>query len=187
MGVGAWVARARKGCDVADDCRRHDAHAKEAGRQVVRCRARIHALFLFPLVLLLVVHGCSGPHHLHEVRIEARSDQLDPRVLVRAVSRPVIDSLTRNGFQCRTDYGHFLFYAACTREDHSSIGQTTNTFINVLYPDPDRVIEIKIMTGQLSYHPFTESNREHFVRWRDLVLSVIDSLPDVSYSDYEVE
>jgi hypothetical protein len=124
---------------------------------------------------------------MHIIRVKANPEQGDQHQFVRNVSRPVIDSLSQNGFQCRTDYGHSRFYAACTRSDHSGMGQTTDTFINILYPDSEREVEITITTGQLSYHPLARSNREYFVQWRDLVLTVIDSLPDVSYSDYEVE
>jgi hypothetical protein len=142
---------------------------------------------LLLVVSLLVLHGCSGPSHLHKIRITAKSVQADQHEFVRNISRPVIDLLSKNGFQCRSDYGHSQFHAACTRNDGSGIGQTADTFINILYPDSERVVEITVTTSQLTYHPFTGSNREYFVQWRDLVLTVIDSLPDVSYSDYEVE
>lgn len=149
--------------------------------------ARVNMLILLLFVSLPVLYSCSGPHHLHIIRIKAKSEQGDQKEFLRNVSRPVIELLSQNGFQCRTDYGHSQFYAACTRSDDSGVGHTTDTFINILYPDSEREVEITITTGQLSYHPFTSSNREYFVQWRDLVLTEIDSLPDVSYSDYEVE
>jgi hypothetical protein len=156
-------------------------------QKTINRSARVDMLTLFLFFSLLILYGCSGPHHLHKIRVKSKSEHGDQHEFVRKVSRPVIDSLSQNGFQCRTDYGHSLFYAACTRTDHSGIGQTTDTFINILYPDSEREVEITITTGQLSYHPFTRSNREYFIQWRGLILTVIDTLPDVSYSDYEVE
>jgi hypothetical protein len=153
-----------------------------------RCRRSkwVRAATLAPLIASLVLFGCNGSH-LHKIQVQEKSGHADPSEFVLKVSRPVLDELSHHEFHCRTDYGHALFYAACTRNDHSGIGQTTDTFVNISHPSLDGVIEISITTSQLSYHPATRAFRKDFAQWRDMLLAVIESVPDISYSDYEVD
>jgi len=185
LGLPAPRAADHSGASAGYTCKPQITEMKAQER--IHLSAGVNMLTLLLFVFLPVLHGCSGPSHLHKIRVKAESGEVDQQEFVRNISRPVIDQLSQSGFQCRTDYGHSQFYAACTRTDDSGIGQTTNTFINILYPDSAQEVEITITTGQLSYHPFARSSREFFAQWRGLVLTVIDSLPDVSYSDYEVE
>ena len=91
------------------------------------------------------------------------------------------------GWCSETDYGHSLFYTACSYNDDKGIGSTSDTFINILYPNTDQEVEITISTNQMAYHPFVRSNREYFDNWREMVLEVVRSIPDTSFADYEVK
>ena len=139
------------------------------------------------LVLCTVIAGCSGPNYWHKFQIMTMPGTSDQGELLADISEPVIDLLSRYDFKCRINYGHDLFYAACTHNDHSGFGQTTDTFVNILYPDPAGRVEIDISTNQLSYHPFTKSSRELFTHWRDRIAAAIDSIPGITYSAYEIE
>jgi hypothetical protein len=134
----------------------------------------------------ILAAGC-GASYLHVIRVESDGEPGKPWEPIRAVATPVTDRLIDGGFECRVEYGHTLFHAACSRNERTGIGWTTDSWIFVHHPEPDGALEIEVRTGQMAYHPLTGEFRDVFERRRDEVLAIVGGLPGVAHTDREVD
>ncbi len=140
----------------------------------------------------LVLIVCCGllvrctTDHWHVLVLSYEGTEEEESEILRTVSGVLTRTLSEQGFECTSDYGHDYFFSSCKIIDNENAVQGTSSFVFVEHLDEEGNIPVNIKSGTVAWHPFEPSD-EYYTKWKRFVTAVVDSMSDVSYTSYTVD